>query len=143
MDRTKKAKEALAKAREAREKAETQYEERVQKAEYQLKLAKETKDYNLQTSLKNYIDPRKYRDWGEKVGYDWTKLYTTALQRKFKWAQEEAEEYDADNGDGEEGEVEETTAEQKSVAATSGDGNAQAHAAEQSETRPEAEKAGA
>ncbi|MGB8644151.1 MAG: DNA topoisomerase I [Anaerolineae bacterium] len=98
-ERIKKAEESLARAQEAREKAETNYEERVKKAELQFKLAQETRDYNLNTSLKNYIDPRKYRLWGEKVGYDWGRLYTGALQRKFKWAHEEEAEYEAGNGD--------------------------------------------
>ncbi len=93
-ERIKKAQESLDKAREAREKAETSYQERLDKAERQLELAKQTRDYNLNTSLKNYIDPRKYRDWGEKVGYDWTRLYTTTLQRKFNWAKEEDEDGD-------------------------------------------------
>jgi DNA topoisomerase-1 len=88
-ERIMKAEAALDKAREARERAGTGYEERLERAELQLKLARETRDYNLNTSLKNYIDPREYRKWGEKVGYDWTRLYTTALRRKFKWAEQE------------------------------------------------------
>ena len=43
------------------------------------------------TSLKNYIDPRVYKDWGEKVGYDWKKLYTGSLQKKFTWAMRDEE----------------------------------------------------
>ena len=44
-----------------------------------------TKDYNLNTSLKSYIDPRIYFDWAEKVDYDWTSFYSKTLQKKFSW----------------------------------------------------------
>jgi DNA topoisomerase-1 len=60
--------------------------ERIDKLTWQVKLQKETKDYNLNTSLRNYIDPRVYKAWGEKVGFDYHLLYTKALQRKFTWA---------------------------------------------------------
>ncbi|MBI4673786.1 MAG: DNA topoisomerase I [Chloroflexi bacterium] len=85
-DRVAQAHHALLAAQDARKRAETHYRERLERAELQLKLVRETKDYALNTSLKNYIDPRVYRDWGERVGYDWKKLYTGALQRKFTWA---------------------------------------------------------
>jgi DNA topoisomerase-1 len=85
------AKSALANARQARGRAEKSYQERVERAELALELARRTRDYNLNTSLKNYIDPRTYRDWGEKVGFDWTRLYTSALKRKFQWALTESE----------------------------------------------------
>ena len=80
------AQNALDAARNARARAETNYRERVQKAELGLELARATKDYALNTSLKNYIDPRVYKAWGERVGYDWKKLYTGSLQKKFTWA---------------------------------------------------------
>ena len=60
-------------------------EERLEKLEMQLKLHKETRDYNLGTSLRNYIDPRVMRAWLNYVDLDWKKIYTTTLQRKFKW----------------------------------------------------------
>lgn len=47
--------------------------------------SKATKDYNLRTSLKSYIDPRTYYEWGLRVDYDWKKYYPSALQRKFSW----------------------------------------------------------
>jgi DNA topoisomerase-1 len=50
-----------------------------------VEFTKKTKDYNLNTSLKNYIDPRVYKSWCDHVGLDWEKLYTTSLQRKFSW----------------------------------------------------------
>ena len=50
-----------------------------------VEFTKKTKDYNLNTSLKNYIDPRVYKSWCDYAGLDWNKLYTTSLQRKFSW----------------------------------------------------------
>lgn len=89
------AHKALIAAQDARKRAATNYRERLERAELQLDLVRQTKDYALNTSLKNYIDPRVYKDWGKKVGYDWTKLYTGSLQKKFTWAIQ-----DGDSGDG-------------------------------------------
>ena len=61
------------------------YEERAGKAIRQHELAVSTRDYNLGTSLKNYIDPRVFKAWGDHIGFDWSRLYTTALRRKFAW----------------------------------------------------------
>jgi DNA topoisomerase-1 len=63
----------------------TRLEDRLEKLEMHLKLQKETRDYNLGTSLRNYIDPRVMRAWLNYVQLDWRKIYTTTLQRKFKW----------------------------------------------------------
>jgi DNA topoisomerase I len=60
-------------------------EERVKKLEMDIALTERTKEYNLNTSMKNYIDPRTYKAWGDYVGLDWTKLYSKSLQRKFSW----------------------------------------------------------
>ena len=92
------AREALEKARQAPTRALKDYEERVEKAARQYELAKQTRDYNLGTSLKNYIDPRVYKSWGEYVEYDWQRLYTTALKRKFTWVNQERTRWRA-NGD--------------------------------------------
>jgi DNA topoisomerase-1 len=53
-----------------------------------IKTMKATRDYNLGTSLKSYIDPRVYRDWGRRVGYEWKLYYPKTLQRKFSWIDE-------------------------------------------------------
>lgn len=95
------AHKALIAAQDARKRAESSYHERVQKAELGLKLVRETKDYALNTSLKNYIDPRVYKEWGERVDYDWKKLYTGSLQKKFTWAMQDEED---GNGTGDEDE---------------------------------------
>jgi len=86
-ERLAKAQDALEKARLAPALAQKNYEERVERATLQLNLAKRTRDYNLGTSLKNYIDPSVYKTWGDHVGFDWKRLYTTALQRKFAWVE--------------------------------------------------------
>ncbi|MDW0270461.1 MAG: DNA topoisomerase I [Nitrososphaeraceae archaeon] len=63
-------------------------EQRVEKLEFQIRLQKETRDYNLGTSLRNYIDPRVFKSWCDYVDLDWTKIYTSTLQRKFKWIEQ-------------------------------------------------------
>lgn len=88
-ERLAKAQAALEQARRAPELAQKNYEERVARASLQLDLAKRTRDYNLGTSLKNYIDPRVYKAWGEYVEFDWKRLYTKVLQKKFAWAERE------------------------------------------------------
>jgi DNA topoisomerase-1 len=60
---------------------------RMEKIQYQLKLQKETRDYNLGTSLRNYIDPRIMKSWLDDVELDWKKVYPSTLQRKFKWVE--------------------------------------------------------
>jgi DNA topoisomerase I len=63
-------------------------EDRLERIEMQLKLQKETRDYNLGTSLRNYIDPRVIAAWLMYVDLDWKKIYTTTLQRKFRWVED-------------------------------------------------------
>ena len=86
-ERLAKAKENLDQARNAPRAAIKNYEERVEHAALSLDLAKRTRDYNMGTSLKNYIDPSVYKTWGDHVDYDWKRLYTKALQRKFAWVE--------------------------------------------------------
>lgn len=62
--------------------------DRLERIELQLKLQKETRDYNLGTSLRNYIDPRVIAAWLLYVDLDWKKVYTATLQRKFRWVEE-------------------------------------------------------
>ena len=59
--------------------------ERVAKMKKQVELTKITRDYNLNTSLRNYIDPRVFKTWANRVGLDWKMLYTSTLQRKMMW----------------------------------------------------------
>ncbi len=62
-------------------------DERIKKLETRIALKKATKEYNLNTALKSYIDPRIYYHWGNKVKYDWRLCYSKALQRKFQWVE--------------------------------------------------------
>lgn len=59
--------------------------ERVERLSLQINLAEETRDYNLGTSLRNYIDPRVLKAWTDEMGAQWEKMYTAALQKKFLW----------------------------------------------------------
>jgi DNA topoisomerase-1 len=65
------------------------HRERTEKLQLQIDLSEKTKDYNLGTSLRNYIDPRIFKAWTDEVGVEWEKLYTSALQKKFLWVQNE------------------------------------------------------
>jgi DNA topoisomerase-1 len=66
---------------------ERRLQDRLEKLRMQLILQRETRDYNLGTSLRNYIDPRIMKAWLNYVELDWTKIYTSTLQRKFKWVE--------------------------------------------------------
>ncbi len=56
------------------------------KIQAQASMAAQKRTWNLSTSLKSYIDPRVYQQWGQQVGYDvLEKYYPTALRRKFAW----------------------------------------------------------
>jgi DNA topoisomerase IB len=66
--------------------------ERVKKAELAKKkiesdysLAKASRTWNLGTSMKSYVHPKIVYNWCQKVDYDWRKVYTSVLQRKFAW----------------------------------------------------------
>jgi len=66
-------------------KRKVKHAERIEKIELQINLTEKTRDYNLGTSLRNYIDPRIFKTWTDEVGAEWEKLYTSALQKKFLW----------------------------------------------------------
>jgi len=66
-------------------KRKVKHAERIEKIELQINLTEKTRDYNLGTSLRNYIDPRIFKTWTDEVGVEWEKLYTSALQKKFLW----------------------------------------------------------
>jgi DNA topoisomerase-1 len=55
-----------------------------------IEIAKKTRTWNLGTSLKSYIDPRIYREWGRRVDFDWKRFYPKTLQRKFAWVDNNA-----------------------------------------------------
>jgi DNA topoisomerase-1 len=85
--------------REAVEKLKKQLEERrrkdqemIEKYGLQLEAKELTRDYNLGTSLKSYVDPRVYYEWGRRVDYDWRSYYSNTLVKKFSWVDPESEE---------------------------------------------------
>jgi DNA topoisomerase-1 len=67
------------------EKAKINLKERILKTDLEIKLSKETKEYNLNTSLRNYIDPRLYKAWSKHIDFDLNRIYPKTLQRKFMW----------------------------------------------------------
>jgi hypothetical protein len=67
------AKERVKKAELAKRKIEVDFD-----------LAKDSRTWNLGTSLKSYIHPKIVYKWCNKVDYDWRKVYTKTLQRKFE-----------------------------------------------------------
>lgn len=73
------------KQKERLKKRKAKMKERLDKARFQIELALNTRDYNLNTSLRNYIDPRIFKAWCDYEGIDWRKLYPASLQRKFQW----------------------------------------------------------
>ena len=89
-DAQKKSKEKRIKTlNEQIKKQKKKHKERLQKLELQIDLSEKTKDYNIGTSLRNYIDPRVFKAWTDEVGAEWEKLYTSALQKKFLWVKNE------------------------------------------------------
>jgi DNA topoisomerase-1 len=62
---------------------------RIEKAKLDLELSEKTKEYNLGTSLKSYIDPRVYAEWASKVDFSLEKLYSKTLRKKYSWALKE------------------------------------------------------
>jgi DNA topoisomerase I len=71
-------------------------EERVKKLQMDIDLTERTKEYNLNTSMKNYIDPRIYKSWCDYVGLDWEKLYSKSLQKKFSWVAQSKKAWQAE-----------------------------------------------
>jgi DNA topoisomerase-1 len=84
-DKLKSLKEQLEAKKAAGKKTEA-LETRIAKAKLDLELTKLTKEYNLGTSLKSYIDPTAYVKWAGKVKFDIEKFYPKTLRNKFSWA---------------------------------------------------------
>ncbi|MEM0473546.1 MAG: DNA topoisomerase I [Candidatus Aenigmatarchaeota archaeon] len=62
-------------------------DEKIESMKLKIDAMKETRDYNLNTSLKSYIDPRVFYKWFQKVDFDWRKYYSKTLQKKFSWVE--------------------------------------------------------
>jgi DNA topoisomerase-1 len=67
----------------------------IDKLKLRIKSQEQTRDYNLTTSLKSYIDPRIYYEWGRQVNYDWKRYYPKTLQKKFSWIETDGELFDS------------------------------------------------
>jgi DNA topoisomerase-1 len=75
------AKIQLEKARNSRDKIKAQ-----------AAIAAKKRTWNLGTSLKSYIDPRVFYEWGQQVDYDvLERYYPKALRQKFAWVRDEPE----------------------------------------------------
>jgi DNA topoisomerase-1 len=59
---------------------------RIEKTKLDNELTRLTKEYNLGTSLKSYIDPNAYVKWAKSVDFDLEKFYPQTLRKKFSWA---------------------------------------------------------
>ena len=93
-EKQKQAKEKRIKTlNQAIKKQKQKHKERTEKLKLQIDLTTKTRDYNLGTSLRNYIDPRVFKAWTDEVGAEWEKLYTSALQKKFLWVKSENESW--------------------------------------------------
>jgi len=77
---------AQLKQKKAEGKKTASLEIRIEKAKLDIELTKLTKEYNLGTSLKSYIDPTAYVKWARKVDFDLAKFYPKTLRNKFSWA---------------------------------------------------------
>ena len=85
-EETLKSLEAQLEVKKATGKKTEALETRIARAKLDLELTKLTKEYNLGTSLKSYIDPTAYVKWAKKVKFDIEKFYPKTLRNKFSWA---------------------------------------------------------
>ena len=77
--------ERMAKLKQSLENRKQRDNSSVKKMKLKITVQEETRDYNISTSLKSYIDPRIYYEWGKKVQYDWKQYYQKGLHKKFSW----------------------------------------------------------
>jgi DNA topoisomerase I len=85
----------LLKVKKAEGKKTESLETRIERAKLDLELTKLTREYNLGTSLKSYIDPTAYVKWAKKVKFDIEKFYPKTLRSKFSWALEQQRKAEA------------------------------------------------
>ena len=86
--------ERMKKLRQSLENRRQRDKAAVEKMKLKVETQGETRDYNLTTSLKSYIDPRIYYEWGKKVEYDWKLYYPKTLQKKFSWVDTQGDKTD-------------------------------------------------
>jgi DNA topoisomerase-1 len=88
--------ERVAELKERMETRRMKDEQMIEKATLQIEAKELTRDYNLSTSLKSYVDPRVYYEWGREVDYDWRNYYSSTLEKKFSWVDPEPREQEAE-----------------------------------------------
>lgn len=91
-----KHRERVEKLKERMETRRRKDEQMIEKAMLQIEAKELTRDYNLGTSLKSYVDPRVYYEWGRDVEYDWRNYYSSTLEKKFSWVDPEPRENEAE-----------------------------------------------
>ena len=91
-----KHRERVANLKELMETRRMKDEQMIEKATLQIEAKELTRDYNLGTSLKSYVDPRVYYEWGRDVDYDWRNYYSSTLEKKFGWVDPEPREQEAE-----------------------------------------------
>jgi len=90
-----KHRDQITKLKERMEDRKQKDKELVEKTVLQIEAKELTRDYNLGTSLKSYVDPRVYLEWGKKVDYDWRNFYSATLEKKFSWIDPETPDQEA------------------------------------------------
>ena len=80
-------KERPVKPKKAQRDPTKKYKEAIERMKLRLRTIQATRDYNLNTSLKNYIDPRVYKRWADAARFEWTKYYPKTMQKKFSWVE--------------------------------------------------------
>ena len=91
-----KHRERVEKLKERMETRRRRDEQMIEKATLQIEAKELTRDYNLGTSLKSYVDPRVYYEWGRDVEYDWRNYYSSTLEKKFSWVDPEPQKNEAE-----------------------------------------------
>jgi DNA topoisomerase-1 len=87
--------ESLMKKRQKLEEAKAKKDsKRIAKLQREFNFFVRTKNYNLNTAMKNYIDPRIFKSWCDYVGLAWAKVYSKSLQKKFSWAAQSAQRWE-------------------------------------------------
>ena len=91
-----KHRERIDKLKEGMEARRVKDAQLIEKAPLQIEATELTRDYNLGTSLKSYVDPRVYYEWGREVDYNWRNFYSSTLEKKFSWVDMEPRDQEAE-----------------------------------------------
>jgi len=92
--------ESLRKKKQKLEEAQARSDaKRIARLQREVKFYERTKNYNLNTSMKNYIDPRVIKSWCDYVGLDWAKVYSKSLQKKFSWVSQSSPKWEPEEAD--------------------------------------------